>query len=163
VRACDFDAPAKAEAFTRQGGGKKMRRSFEKHIDLEWLARQIIQFFEARKFDEITAVQNAIGYQIIAGDSRKYKLRSNLNVDIRKEVEGFSVSFQLAKEVKRFNYPVMLATFFGGGYFFLKDLKSDESWRKIEREFWQEVGMIVMAAEESISPSRTRDNLDGQV
>ena len=126
-----------------------MQRTFEKNIDLEYLTRQIAHFFEARKFEDITAVQNAAGYEIVAGDSQKYKIKSDLKVDIRKEAEGFSVSLQLAKEVKRFNYPVMLATFFGGGYFFLKDLKSDESWRKIEREFWQEVGTTVMRAEEA--------------
>jgi len=129
-----------------------MQRTFEKNIDLEYLTRQIAHFFEARKFEDITAVQNAAGYEIVAGDSQKYKIKSDLKVDIRKEAEGFSVSLQLAKEVKRFNYPVMLATFFGGGYFFLKDLKSDESWRKIEREFWQEVGTTVTRAEEASNP-----------
>ena len=129
-----------------------MQRTYAKNIDLEWFTRQMADFFDARKFEEITAMRNAAGYQIIAGDSQKYKIKSDLKVDIRKEAEGFSVSLELAKEVKKFNYPVMLATFFGGGYFFLKDLKSDETWRKIEREFWQMVGMTVMNAEEASNP-----------
>ena len=37
-------------------------------------------------------------------------------------------------------------------YFFLEDLESDESWRRIEREFWQEVGTMVMRAEEASNP-----------
>jgi len=123
-----------------------MQKTFAKNIDLERLTKQIAYFFEARKFEDITAVQNAAGYEIVAGDSQKYKIKSDLKVDIHREAEGFSVSLELAKEVKRFNYPVMLATFFGGGYFFLKDLKSDESWRKIEREFWQTIGSMVMKA-----------------
>jgi hypothetical protein len=131
-----------------------MHKIFAKNIDLEWLTKQIAHFFEGRKFEDITAVQNAAGYQIVAGDSQKYKIKSDLKVDIRKQAEGFSVSLELAKEVKKFNYPVMLATFFGGGYFFLKDLKSDESWRKIEREFWQEVGTTVMRAEEASNPNQ---------
>ena len=129
-----------------------MQRTYAKNIDLEWFTRQMADFFDARKFEEITAMRNAAGYQIIAGDSQKYKIKSDLKVDIRREAEGFSVSLELAKEVKKFNYPVMLATFFGGGYFFLKDLKSDETWRKIEREFWQMVGMTVMNAEEASNP-----------
>ncbi len=124
-----------------------MQKIFAKNVDLEWLTKEIAGFFDARKFEEITAIRNATGYQIIAGDSQKYKMKSDLKVDIHKEAEGFSVSLELAKEVKRFNYPVILATFFGGGYFFLKDIKSDETWRKIEREFWQETSMIVMRAE----------------
>lgn len=130
-----------------------MQRTFEKNIDLECLTRLIAHFFEARKFEDITAVQNAAGYEIVAGDSQKYKIKSDVKVEIRKEAEEFSVSLELAKEVKKFNYPVMLATFFGGGYFFLKDLKSDEAWRNIEREFWHEVGTIVMRAEEASNPS----------
>jgi len=129
-----------------------VQRTYAKNIDLEWFTRQMADFFDARKFEEITAMRNAAGYQIIAGDSQKYKIKSDLKVDIRREAEGFSVSLELAKEVKKFNYPVMLATFFGGGYFFLKDLKSDETWRKIEREFWQMVGMTVMNAEEASNP-----------
>jgi hypothetical protein len=125
-----------------------MQRIFDKSIDLEWLTGQITQFFETRKFEEITATQNASGYQIIAGDSKDYRIKSPLKVDIRRLTDGFSVSLELAREVKKLNYPVMLATFFGGGYFLLKDLKSDESWRKIEREFWPEISSAVRRAEE---------------
>ena len=126
-----------------------MQKTFYKNIDLEWLTKQMALFFEARKFEDITAVKNAAGCQIVAGDSQKYKIKSDLKVHVREEAEGFSVSLEPAKELKKFNYPVMLATFFGGGYFFLKDLKSDESWRKIEREFWHEVDLLVMRAEET--------------
>jgi hypothetical protein len=129
-----------------------MRKSFARNIDLEWLTKYTTQFFEARKFDEIVALQNATGYEIVAGNSSKYKIKSDLKVGIRRDTEGFSVSLELAKETNKHNYPVMLVTFFGGGYFFLKDLKSDESWRKIEREFWQEISSAVMNAKESFNP-----------
>jgi hypothetical protein len=65
-------------------------------------------------------------------------------VDIHRETEGFSVSLDLAKGTKRFNFPMTLATMFGGGYFLLKDLKSDEHWRKIEREFWKDIDSMIM-------------------
>jgi hypothetical protein len=126
-----------------------MRRSFAKNIDLESLTKRIAQFFEARKFEEIVATKNDSGYDLVAGNSSKYKIKSDLKMIIQRDSEGFSVSLELAKEVKKFNYPVMLATFFGGGYFLLRDLKSDESWTKIEREFWQEVSTAIMRAEES--------------
>jgi hypothetical protein len=123
-----------------------MRRNFAKNIDPEWLTRQIAQFFETRKFEEILASKHGSGYDITAGSSSKYKIKSDLKVSVRKENEEISVTLELAKEVKKYNYPVMLATLFGGGYFFLKDLKSDESWNKIEREFWQEVSKTIMNA-----------------
>jgi hypothetical protein len=132
-----------------------MRKRFTKNIDLEWLTKHIAQFFETRKFDEIVAIKNDSGYDLVAGSSSKYKIKSDLKAIIRRDSEGFSVSLEMAKEAKKLNYPVMLATFFGGGYFLLRDLKSDESWTKIEREFWQEVSATVIKAKESDNRSNT--------
>ena len=120
-----------------------MQKSFERKTNLETLTKQIIRFFDVKKFEDITALQNANGYQIIAGNSRTYKLRSDLKIDIRKENDGFTISLNPLKETKRFNFPMTLATMFGGGYFLLKDLKSDETWTKIEREFWNHVHSVI--------------------
>jgi hypothetical protein len=43
---------------------------------------------------------------------------------------------------------------FGGGYFFLKDLKSDESWRKIEREFWQQTDNMITQMKDAINTTQ---------
>jgi hypothetical protein len=120
-----------------------MQKSFERKTNLETLTKQIIRFFDVEKFEDITAFQNDNGYQIIAGNSRTYKLRSDLKVDIHKEKDGFTISLNPLKETKRFNFPMTLATMFGGGYFLLKDLKSDETWTKIEREFWNHVHSVI--------------------
>jgi hypothetical protein len=121
-----------------------MQKSFAKNVDLKWLTKHMAQFFETRKFEEIVAVQNATGFEIVAGNSSKYKIKSDLKVRIRRDTEGFSVSLEPTKEINKRNYPVMLATLFGGGYFFLKDIRADESWNRIEREFWREVSAAVM-------------------
>jgi len=128
-----------APELTTLRSGQRMQKSFERKTNLETLTKQIIQFFEVKKFEDITALQNDDGYQIIAGNSRTYKLRSDLKVNIHKEKNGFTISLNPLKETKRFNFPMTLATMFGGGYFLLKDLKSDEAWVKIEREFWNQV------------------------
>ena len=120
-----------------------MQKSFERKTNLETLTKQMVQFFEVKKFEDITAFQNDDGYQIIAGNSRTYKLRSDLKVDIHKEKDGFTISLEPLKEIKRFNFPMTLATMFGGGYFLLKDLKSNEAWVKIEREFWNQIHSVI--------------------
>jgi lipopolysaccharide export system protein LptC len=33
---------------------------------------------------------------------------------------------------------------FGGGYFLLQEVKSDEAWMKLEKEFWQYVENVVL-------------------
>jgi hypothetical protein len=130
-----------------------MQKSFERKTNLETLTKQIVRFFEAKKFEDITALQNDDGYQIIAGNSRTYKLRSDLKVDIHKENDGFTISLNSLKETKRFNFPMTLATMFGGGYFLLKDLKSDEAWVKIEREFWNHVHNVVKDTKDKDDPT----------
>ena len=132
--------------------GHRMQKSFERKTNLETLTKQIIQFFDIKKFEDITALQNDKGYQIIAGNSRTYKLRSDLKVDIHKEKDGFTISLNPLKETKRFNFPMTLATMFGGGYFLLKDLKSDEAWVKIEREFWNQVHSFVADTKDKDDP-----------
>jgi hypothetical protein len=137
-----------------------MQRNYAGKIDLLRLTKEIVQFFEAKKFEEITALQTENGYQIMAGDSRAYKIRGGLRVDVREDTEGFSISLQLSKETERFNYPMTLATMFGGGYFFLRNLKSDESWRKIEREFWRQTDNMITRAKEPFKTAQEQ-NLKG--
>jgi len=130
-----------------------MQKSFERKTNLETLTKQIVRFFEVKKFEDITALQNDNGYTIIAGNSRTYKLRSDLKVDIHKENDGFTISLNSLKETKRFNFPMTLATMFGGGYFLLKDLKSDEAWVKIEKEFWNHVHSVVKDTKDKGDPT----------
>lgn len=120
-----------------------MQKGFEGKINPGTLTKHIVQFFESRKFEEITAMQSSDGYQVVASDSKMYGFRGDLKVDVRKEGEVFSVRFELSKKARRVDLPMRLVTMFGGGYFLLKDLKSDEAWRKIEKEFWSEIRNIV--------------------
>ena len=135
-----------------------MQKVYAEKIELEKFAQEVVDFFEVRKFGEIAMLHTDRGYQVIAGDSSVYKIRSDLRVDVRRSVKGFSVSFDQTKETKRFNYPMMLATMFGGGYFFLRDLKSDESWRKIEREFWVQTASMITKAKTTLDSSQQQNS-----
>jgi len=129
-----------------------MQRTFEGKTNLRELTKCIAQFFEVREFDNVTAVQTEKGYEIVAENSRKYKIAGDMKVSLDEGNGVFSVSLCHTKEKKRFNYPMMLATMFGAGYFFLKDMKSDESWHKIERELWQQITNMI---------TQTRDTVNG--
>jgi len=135
----------------------KLQKSFEGKINLGTLTEHIIHFFESRKFEEVTALQVGDGYQVIASDSQMYRIRSDLKVDVRKEGESFSVSFELSKKAKRIDFPMTLAAMFGGGYFILRDLKSDEAWRKTEREFWSEINNMITENRERTGSAPTND------
>jgi hypothetical protein len=76
-----------------------------------------------------------------------------LKVDIHKEKDSFTINLNSLKETKRFNFPMTLATMFGGGYFLLKDLRSDEALVKIEREFWNHVHSVVAKTKDNDDPT----------
>ena len=137
---------------------KKMQKSYENMTNLEELTRRVVRFFEVKEFEDITALQNGDGYQIVVGNSRTYKLKGDLKVDICKEKDGFTVSLEPLKEMKGFNFPMTLATMFGGGYFLLKDLKSNEAWVKIEREFWNQINSMISDTRAADDPTAQYEN-----
>ena len=113
------------------------------NVDLSIITQRIIQFFEEKKFD-ITALETEKGYQIIAGASPYYKMESYTSVLIEGKPEDFSVNLEPCNQEKTFKLPAMLTTMFGGGYFLLKHLRSDEVWMTFSRDFWRRVDSIIM-------------------
>ncbi|MCD6469797.1 hypothetical protein J7L29_03245 [Candidatus Bathyarchaeota archaeon] len=94
------------------------------NIDLYMLTHKIIKMLEKDDFN-IIVFQREGGYEIFAEDSPNYRMNGTLHVEINGEPNDFSINLKIERE-RRFNFPLLLTTMFGGGYFLLKHLKSNE-------------------------------------
>lgn len=122
-----------------------MQKNWPKQeINMNILLQYIIQFFETQKFD-ITVLKSETSYEVVAGNSPCYKIESDILVTIDENPNDFSINLELSKEKRRedFRFPVILTTVFGGGYFLLKHLKSDEAWMKFKNDFWRQMDSII--------------------
>jgi len=126
------------------------------NVNLDALTKQIIRFFESKKFDDIIASETETGYKIIAGNSPHYKMQNDTSVTIDGKPDNFSINLESYKEEKM-KFPIMLTTMFGGGYFFLKNLKSEESRYKFEKDFWQNINSISIQTKDSASSSPQKE------
>ena len=126
------------------------------NVNLDALTKQIIRFFESKKFDDIIASETETGYKIIAGNSPHYKMQNDTSVTIDGKPDNFSINLESYKEEKM-KFPIMLTTMFGGGYFFLKNLKSEESRYKFEKDFWQNINSIIIQTKDSASSSPQKE------
>lgn len=116
-----------------------------KNVGLALFTTYIGDFFKARDFEAIKG-EIPTGYQIFAADSPYFKLEGYVSVSIEGKPEDFIVKVDLCnKQTKNvFLLPTFLVTMFTGGYFFLRKLKSDESWMKLEKELWQHIENVVL-------------------
>ncbi|MEM3459530.1 MAG: hypothetical protein QXN36_01880 [Candidatus Bathyarchaeia archaeon] len=115
-----------------------MQKSWtDRNVNLELLVDQIGEFFKEKDFNAVKGTTDK-GYQIFADDSKYYKIDGYVSVSIEGKPEKFSITFELCKEEHKRKLPasIMLVTMFGGGYFLRKQLKSDEEWLKLKRDFW---------------------------
>lgn len=119
------------------------RKWVAEHVDLACLKGHIGQFFKERDFDAI-AGNNSDGYYIFAENSTYFRLDGHVSVAIEGTPDDFTVKLELCKRKKGSSYvPLLFTTFFVGGYFLNKKLKSDEHWLKLEKEFWRHVEKAV--------------------
>lgn len=120
------------------------KRWLNQNVNIGTLTHELIGFFDAKKFD-ITALKTETGYEIIAGNSPQYKMNSKILVTIDGKPNDFSIKLELHSEKKteNFAFPPILTTMFGGGYFLLKRLKSDETWMVFKKDFWSHANSIV--------------------
>jgi len=124
------------------------KRWLKENVTTALLADRICQFFKSKEFD-FTMIETDKGYQIIAGNSPRYKMNSNVQVTIDESSEDFILDLELLKKNRRFRFPIILSAMFGGGYFLLKNLKSEESWGEFQRDFWQNMKMIILSLKDS--------------
>ena len=114
-----------------------MKRNWtNKNVNLKTLIDTIGEFFKEKDFEAVK-MQTEDGYKILAGDSTYYKFTGTVTLTLEGKPDNFIISLELSKEKKR-SLPssIMLTTMFGGGYFLIKQLKSDDEWIKFERDLW---------------------------
>jgi len=119
------------------------------HVDLDALTKQVIQFLDSEDFGTIIGEETEAGRKIIAGESSHHKMRDSISITIEGEPNDFSVKLETTKEHKGSKVPMLIASMFGGGYFLLRDLKSEEAMLKFERDFWRKMNGMVIQAENS--------------
>jgi hypothetical protein len=125
-----------------------MQRNWQNlNVNLSNLVKNIIQFFESKEFNDVTALKTEKGYQIIAGDSKQYKMENDVSVTIEGRPDDFTVSLASCKQEKRSPIPLFLMSMFGGGYFALKGFRSEEAMQKLERDFRQKIELMVAQAQ----------------
>jgi hypothetical protein len=124
------------------------------NVNLSNLVQKVIQFFESREFNDITGLKTETGYEVIAGDSRHYKMENNVSVTIEGKPEDFTISLTSCKEEKRPTLPLILTSMFGGGYFLLKNFRSEEAMQKLERDLREKIDDMVTQTQEPNSQQR---------
>lgn len=124
-----------------------------KNVDLPSLATRICNFFQERDF-EIVKGKTSKGYQILAGDSPYFRLQGYVDVTVEGKPEDFNVKFSLCgREQKRFRVSSFLSSMFGGGYLALQELRSNEAWIKLKKEFWKYLDDVLLYPNGSAKPS----------
>lgn len=119
-----------------------MQKSWlNQNINIQTLTERIVKFLENEEFD-ITVFKEEKGYSIIANNSPKYKIEGNITIQIHGEPNDFIIKID-NEERRKSRFPLLLAAMFGGGYFLLKKLKSDERYIEFTRTFWQNINKIL--------------------
>jgi hypothetical protein len=118
------------------------------NVNLSVLVQKTIQFFESNEFNNVTALKTETGYQVIAGDSKWYKMENDVSVTVEGKPDDFTVSLTSCKEEKKYGLPLILTSMFGGGYFLLKNFRSEEAMQKLERDFGEKIKGIIARSQE---------------
>jgi len=110
-------------------------RKIGTRVDLSLLSEAIVQFFESKGFSSAID-QSSKGYRVIAAPGAMSNIPRSVNVLIRGKPEDFEIEFDAGSNSRTARVLGPLATILGGGFLVLKDLKSQEYFDKLEKEFW---------------------------
>jgi len=105
-------------------------------IDLKLLCDNFMHFFEKKGFSSAVEQKSSEEYRVIAVPERTSDIQGTINVSVRGAPDDFVVEFTSESDSRHARVLGGLATFFGGGVFVLKDLKSREGVERLEKEFW---------------------------
>jgi hypothetical protein len=121
-----------------------MQRAWlNRNVNLDLLAEKIEEFFKGNDFDIVTNKTNN-GYHLQAKSSPNYLINGQVSIIINGKPEEFSITIDLQrKESRILSFPMLLTTFFGGGYLITQHFKSEESWTELKKDFWQHVNKII--------------------
>ncbi|MEM3627859.1 MAG: hypothetical protein QXJ11_06200 [Candidatus Bathyarchaeia archaeon] len=119
------------------------KKWFEKNVDLALLTEHIGNFFKTKDFEAIRG-ETPNGYQILAANSPRFFIEGYICLTIEGKPENFTVKCDLCrKDNDNFFLLNPITRMFIGGYWFLRKLKSDETWRKLEKELEQYIENVV--------------------
>jgi hypothetical protein len=108
---------------------------------LKGLAEKIDDFFKLKQFEAISG-ETKEGYKIFAENSPLYELRGYVETTIQGTQDEFSIELSgTAKKDDRL--ASRLTTFFVGGYFFLRNVRSYEEWLRFEKDFWTYADRVI--------------------
>ena len=115
------------------------RKWTDKNVDLARFATHIGEFFKKNDFEAVKdTLEN--GFKIEAVDSPRYKMEGLVIVTIEGDPNNLKVTLERSGiENKRHINSMYLTAAFGGGYFLLKRMKSDENWTIFQKDFWRHV------------------------
>lgn len=119
------------------------RNWINKYVDLALLVSEIVDFLKTNDF-EIMKGERQKGYEMLAEGSSTFKIDGYIRIIIEGEPENFMVNVEWCKEKNRDYLPPILTSMLGGGYFYLKKLKSEEVWIKLEKELWKYIENAVL-------------------
>lgn len=120
------------------------RRWTAKNVNLELLTFKLGDFFKERQF-EVLGEKTPENYQITAANSPIFKILGTASVTIEGKPEDFTIKLEMREKRTRVSgFGSLLLRTFGGGYFYLQEVKSDEAWEKLEKEFWAHVENLIL-------------------
>jgi len=126
----------------------------EKSVDLALLTTHIGDFFKVKDFE---AVKGKIptGYQIFAADSPYFRIRGYVSATIEGKPDDFTIGLEFCTDRNKppFPHPILLESMIFGGLFLSRRLKAEESWFRLENEFWRHVENAVLRLSNSAKNS----------
>lgn len=111
----------------------------DRNVDLAAFTTHVGEFFKKNDFE---AVKEKLedGWKIEAQDSPIFKMEGVVIVTIEGDPNNLKVTLDRSGIEKKSHVNSMFLTAaFGGGYFLLKRMKSEENWTLFQREFWRYV------------------------
>lgn len=112
-------------------------------VDLDLLVSAVQDFFSDRRF--LTTVEGSCscGFVVRAEASDVYDVDGGVVVSINGGSGCLVVSFGFEKERGDVAFSPLVMSFFGGGVFFVRRLRSDEDRVRLEREFWRFIDNVL--------------------
>lgn len=116
----------------------------------------MVGFLRYRDF-KITDKEIPTGYRILGEDSPHFKPLRRVEITVEGKPDDFTVEFGIAegRKKRRFWISPFLLSMFGGGHLHLKQLKSNEVWIKLEKEFRKYLQNVLLQLNGSMELSRT--------
>lgn len=106
-----------------------------KNVDLALLSRCVENFFEVRDLETVKE-ESGGKYEISAVPRNVRHTRGGIYVRIFGDPNNFAIEFHGSERVRSSVRLGLMTTPFGGGPFLLQNLRLQEAFEKIEKEFW---------------------------